>query len=93
MKTERQLSRRKVNQKSTTKYSHLYDHKDWKKLRAIHKRKEPYCKECGTPYNLMVDHIEPHNGDIDLFFNENNLQTMCRSCHNRKTSKERNDKR
>lgn len=33
-----------------------------------------------------VDHIEPHHGDIQLFWCESNHQALCESCHNRKTA-------
>ncbi len=29
----------------------------------------------------IVDHIEPHNGDYDLFWDVNNWQGLCGSCH------------
>lgn len=31
----------------------------------------------------VCDHIEPHRGHEDLFFNANNLQTLHKSCHDR----------
>jgi len=36
----------------------------------------------------VVDHIEPHKGDEELFYDINNLQSLCKSCHDRKTAKE-----
>ena len=35
-----------------------------------------------------VDHITPHRGDRRLFFDGQNLQPMCRSCHAQKTARE-----
>ena len=35
-----------------------------------------------------VDHIIPHKGDQDLFWDADNLQTLCRSCHSTKTASE-----
>jgi 5-methylcytosine-specific restriction protein A len=29
----------------------------------------------------LCDHIEPHRGDDRLFWDENNLQTLCKGCH------------
>jgi 5-methylcytosine-specific restriction enzyme A len=32
-----------------------------------------------------VDHIVPHKGDMVLFWDPDNHQTLCETCHNRKT--------
>ncbi|NMA84113.1 MAG: HNH endonuclease [Epulopiscium sp.] len=37
---------------------------------------------------VAVDHIKPHKGNEDLFYDINNLQSLCKSCHDRKTAKE-----
>lgn len=32
--------------------------------------------------NLVVDHIKPHRGDCDLFWDQDNWQTLCKApCH------------
>ena len=36
----------------------------------------------------MVDHIIPHKGNLELFWDEDNLQALCKPCHDRKTAKE-----
>jgi len=36
----------------------------------------------------VVDHISPHKGDSDLFWDRANWQSLCESCHNRKTASE-----
>jgi len=33
----------------------------------------------------VVDHILPHRGDEDLFWDESNWQPLCKRCHDRKT--------
>jgi 5-methylcytosine-specific restriction enzyme A len=33
----------------------------------------------------IVDHITPHKGDHDLFWDERNWQSLCGACHSRKT--------
>lgn len=35
-----------------------------------------------------VDHITPHNGDPELFYDLDNLQSLCIECHSRKTATE-----
>lgn len=29
----------------------------------------------------MVDHVTPHKGDRDLFLDRDNLQLLCKRCH------------
>lgn len=52
----------------------------------------PECQECMREGRLVrateCDHIKPHKGDKKLFFDANNLQSLCASCHSRKTAKE-----
>ena len=61
----------------------------WRKARAAFLRRNPLCVECMrkgvlTPATV-VDHIIPHRGDKELFWNEENWQPLCKSCHDRKT--------
>ena len=34
----------------------------------------------------VVDHIVPHRGDKELFWDKNNWQALCFSCHSSKTA-------
>jgi 5-methylcytosine-specific restriction protein A len=36
----------------------------------------------------VVDHIKPHQGDPELFWDSENLQALCAPCHSRKTASE-----
>ena len=31
----------------------------------------------------VVDHMKPHREDVDLFFDDTNLQSLCKACHDR----------
>lgn len=42
------------------------------------------CVRCGTDEALQVDHITPLAVTMDLAFDIDNLQTLCRSCHDEK---------
>ena len=59
---------------------------DWAKIRAKHLAAHPYCVECAKYGDItrgkVVDHIKPHRGNYDLFMAANNLQTLCKKCHN-----------
>lgn len=64
----------------------------WRKARIGYLAKHPLCCEC-TKRGLVVagnvvDHIKPHLGDKGLFWDSDNWQTLCATCHNRKTAKE-----
>ncbi|WP_245482984.1 HNH endonuclease [Agrobacterium sp. CNPSo 2736] len=39
---------------------------------------------------LICDHVTPHKGDRDLFFDASNLQTLCKPCHD--TVKQREER-
>ena len=37
---------------------------------------------------IEVDHIQPHKGDSELFYDAANLASLCKICHSRKTMNE-----
>lgn len=69
----------------------LYSTWQWKKIRKAQLTKEPWCADClrGGIYTAAseVDHIVPHRGDRVKFFT-GPRQSLCRSCHSRKTNSE-----
>lgn len=47
------------------------------------------CREAGRREPATVtDHIRPHRGDRQLFWDPANWQPLCASCHGRKTALE-----
>lgn len=36
----------------------------------------------------LVDHIRPHKGDMELFWDGSNWQSMCDLCHRKKSASE-----
>jgi len=69
-----------------------YD-RNWRKARARHLARFPLCRLCALEGEItaasVVDHIHRHNGQADpLFWDRNNWQSLCESCHNRKTARE-----
>lgn len=42
------------------------------------------CVECGATERLEADHIVRISDDMALAFDVDNLQTLCRLCHNEK---------
>jgi len=70
----------------------LYNSKQWQAMRVAQLSKEPWCADCLTADRHVaatdVDHKQPHNGDPVLFFDETNLQSLCKSHHSSKTASE-----
>ena len=74
-------------------YHDLYRLKIWTdRLRPEQLLREPFCRECAAKgvrtYATVVDHIRPHRGSMALFTDPSNLQSLCKSCHDRKTALE-----
>ena len=59
----------------------------WRKLRDAFLCRFPLCAQCDKPAEV-VDHCQPHNGDLGMFYAWNNLQSLCKRCHDRKTARE-----
>lgn len=78
--------------KSSRPYKKLYNFSHWQRLRKHVLTKQPLCVICLKEKRItpatVVDHIKPHKGDVKLFFDINNLQPLCKGCHDRKTAKE-----
>lgn len=66
-------------------WHHLYDTKQWKALRLYQLGAEPLCRLCKQAEKLtpacIADHVVPHKGDRALFFDRDNLQSVCKTCH------------
>jgi len=57
----------------------------WQKARAEWLRLHPLCVYCMRQGRVVeatvVDHIVPHRGDLKLFWNRKNWQSLCKTCH------------
>lgn len=74
---------------------HLYSTARWRALRKAVILRDDFTCQCGCGVyepdsaKLVADHREPHRGDLDLFWDEDNLQTLRASpCHNAKKQRE-----
>lgn len=87
-----QNQKRKIFTKrgNSSKWHHLYESAEWRRKSKAFLEKYPYCCICGQP-SKITDHIQPHRGDLYIFWNEENWQPLCVSCHSRKTLKENNN--
>lgn len=64
----------------------------WNKARKRFLKRNPLCVECMKAGRYVkatdVDHIVPHRGDAQLFWDEDNWQALCHHCHSVKTGRE-----
>ncbi len=70
----------------------LYNSNQWARIRTNQLTKEPWCAIClqknMRTFATDVDHITPHRGDSARFF-DGPFQSLCHSCHTKKTNEER----
>lgn len=84
-------SQKEFERESPTKRGYNYK---WTKARKVFLAQHPVCEcpECkasGHPLPAnVVDHIIPHRGNQNLFWDENNWQAMNKRCHDKKTARE-----
>lgn len=61
----------------------------WRRAREIYLARNPLCVMCAREGRLtpatVVDHIIPHRGDSELFWNTANWQSLCKKHHDEKT--------
>ena len=66
-------------------YPELYGSRQWRNLRASVLSEEPLCRMCDQQGRVtaatIVDHIKEHKGNRELFFDRENLQPLCATCH------------
>jgi len=69
----------------------IYKSARWGRVRSLQLQLEPFCKGCRPKITeaTIVDHITPvsQGGEI---WDMDNLQSLCVSCHNRKSLLEQN---
>lgn len=58
----------------------------WRELRLKVLERDGYqCQRCGLieprSSQLIANHKTPHRGDETLFWHEDNLETVCKPCH------------
>ncbi len=62
----------------------LYDYR-WQKARVAFLNANPLCAMCERRGRVtvatVVDHVIPHRGDRRIFWDRENWQPLCASCH------------
>ena len=65
------------------KFHEMYN-SAWRAARNAFLLEHPFCAICGKPLrgrDAIVDHIVPHKGNWDLFWDVSNWQALCKKCH------------
>lgn len=64
----------------------------WQKARTAYLAEHPLCRSCEAEGRVtaatVVDHVEPHRGDMAQFWSEANWQPLCKRHHDTKTASE-----
>ena len=88
----------KAPRRGSAEYHGWYSLPVWTEdLRPAQLLREPWCRECAKrgvrTRATVVDHVRPHRGDWALFIDPRNHQSLCKSCHDRKTALEQAEER
>lgn len=96
---DRKQQRQQYDAQRGSAHSRGYD-KRWQASRTRYLAEHPLCEQIKTSDGrtlptrhpdrpalaAVVDHITPHRGDQELFWDENNWQPLCKGCHDWKTA-------
>jgi 5-methylcytosine-specific restriction protein A len=71
----------------------VYDDRQWRRVRLLHLKDEPLCRHCHKKGLIVeaeiVDHIVPLTVNPDGKYDDDNLQSLCKRCHQIKTAADR----
>lgn len=75
-----------------------YSSRKWRAIRERLLTRSPYCIYClkrdgRVEAATVADHIIPHKGNKELFWDENNLQSLCKQCHDSDKAREESGSR
>ena len=83
------MKRKQIDLKTREGRNLFYSSPEWRAIREIVLREEPFCRECLKngiqELSTEVDHIVDISDDSSKFMDRNNLQGLCKSCHSKKT--------
>jgi 5-methylcytosine-specific restriction enzyme A len=87
----KRVAKKQVEEQRESSTKRGYGYK-WQQARESFLRDHPLCVKCKEQGRVVpsfvVDHIIPHKGDKKLFWNRNNWQALCKTCHDSKTARE-----
>jgi len=85
--------------RSRDKYRHLYGLAAWKSLRIWKLNLNPMCEakeKDGSACRegaYTVHHVKDHKGNLELFFDRKNLESLCKRHHDAETMRRVNEAR
>jgi len=89
-KEYKQASRKQYDKTRGTSTERGYSAR-WVRASKMYLRSHPLCAECKRNNIIRasecVDHIKPHKGNYELFWNEDNWQALCFHHHNAKSGR------
>ncbi len=66
-------------------FTYLYKTRAWQVLRQAQLSRKPICERCFARGAVtaadVVNHKTPHRGDLELFYDDANLESVCKPCH------------
>ena len=75
------------------KLKKFYSSRSWRKVRNKHINDNPLCEECKDKGKVVeaeeVDHIVPLKVDWSKRLDMDNLQSLCKSCHAKKSQRDK----
>ena len=75
-----------------TNHKRLYNQRRWQRASKEYRKANPLCVPClnagRTTAASQVDHVRPHDGNYELFWDVENWQSICSKCHGEKTRSE-----
>lgn len=82
------MKARKEDRTPSDEYHNLYSRR-WRKASKAYLSRHPLCVRCAEQGKYtkatVVDHIKPHKGNKELFWDHDNWQSLCKECHDKKT--------
>lgn len=80
---------RDVKQPDRSEYfkGSLYNSRRWKRFSVFYRKSNPFCVSCGK-FADDVDHIIPI-AEGGSPYDEKNLQSLCKSCHAKKSNRDK----
>lgn len=82
----------RARSKQSQEAQKLYDWR-WQQASAAYRLEHPLCVTCEAAGRVTasqcVDHVVPHRGNYELFWDQSNWAALCNDCHRTKTAKGR----
>ena len=70
----------RYNREQRPDFHKMYSSPRWTRMSRAYLDAHMFCEKCGR-FAELTHHRVPHGGDPALFYDEANLEALCRSCH------------